>query len=540
MLKALFHKQWLEMTAGLFHNRKTGKARSKVSTVLYCCLYVFLFVILAVTFGGLSLLLAPTLAAYGLGWLYFAMMGLMGLLFGLFGSVFQTYASLYCAKDNDMLLSLPIPPKNILISRLFGVWIWAFAFEALVMVPASIVYWTLVSHSPLVILCCVLMILALPFFILALSCLLGYVIAKLASVLKGKKNIILAIVAIAGIAVYYYFCARAYEIIEAFLEQAVYYGQVIRENAGFVYFFGRAFDGGILDTLAIVAIIALVFVAMWYVMARSFIKLATIGNAKETVRRPATAQEKKSVLSSLVGKELKRFVSSATYMLNCGLGTVLLPIVGVVLLVKGSAIRATLVPLCAQVPILAPLISVGVCLLICSMTAMNDMSAPSISLEGKHIWIAQSLPIPTWKILWSKILMHLLLTVPVTLFASICAIIALRPSFSIAVFAIVLPLLFVLFTAIFGVAVNLKLPNLKWTNETVPVKQGLAVGLSLLGGMIVALLLGVGYFLLIWLIPAWLFPAWLYLTICSVIFLALSAGLSFWLYYRGTKIFASL
>ncbi len=535
MLKALFHKQWLEMTAGLFQDRKTGKARSKVSTVLYCCLYVFLFLFLAAMFGGLSLLLAPTLAAYGLGWLYFAMMGLMGLLFGLFGSVFQTYASLYCAKDNDMLLSFPIPPKNILISRLFGVWIWAFAFEALVMVPASVVYWILVSHSPLVILSCVLMILALPFFILALSCLLGYVIAKIASVLKGKKNIILAVVAIAGIAVYYYVCARAYEIIEAFLAQAVYYGQVIRENAGFVYFFGRAFDGGILYTLAIVAVIALIFVAMWYVMARSFIKLATIGNAKEDARRPAAAQKQKRALWSLVGKELKRFVSSATYMLNCGLGTFLLPLVGVIVLIKGSAIRATLALLSAELPILIPILSVGVCFLICSMTTMNDMSAPSISLEGKYLWIAQSLPVPTFHVLLSKVLMHLVLTVPPTLFASVCAIIAFRLSWEIAVFAVLLPLLYVAFTAVFGVAVNLKLPNLKWTNETVPVKQGLAVGLSLLGGMLLTFLLAGAYILL-----AFVLPAWLYLLICSVIFAGITAGLLAWLYYRGTKIFASL
>lgn len=535
MIKALLYKQWQEMMSGFFQDKKTGKARSKTTTVLYLVLYAVLFLFLAAMFGLLSFALAPTLAYFNLGWLYFAIMGIMGILFGLFGSVFQTYASLYCAKDNDMLLSMPIPPKNILISRLASIWVWAFAFEALVLLPGSVIYWIFGSHSFLTIFCSCVMLLVLPFFILALSCLLGYGIAKLSSLLKGKKNILLSVFAIAGIAVYYYVCSKAYEIIEQFLNQAFYYGQVVREKASVVYYFGRAFEGGLLPLLCVVAIIAVAFFLMWYIMSRSFIKLATIGAAKDHTRKEAKVQKQKNVLLSLTGKELRRFAASTTYMLNCGLGTVLLPIVGIVALVKGADIRAMLLPLSAEIPMIESLLAGGVCLLICAMTSMNNMSAPSISLEGKYIWIAQSLPLPTWKILWSKILMHLVLTVPATLFASVCAIIAFRLDVIVAILTVIVPLLFVLLTAVFGVAVNLKLPNLNWTNETVPVKQGMAVGLSLLGGFLVIGALAVGYFFLTWLIPAWL-----YLLLCGAVFAAVTVCLSIWLYYRGTKIFEAL
>ncbi len=535
MLKTLFHKQWLEMTSGFFQDKKTGKARTKVTTVLYLVLYAFLFVFLAAMFAFLSLLLAPMLVAYDLGWLYFAMMGLMGILFGLFGSVFQTYASIYCAKDNDMLLSFPIRPKDILISRLFGVWIWAFAFEALVTVPAAVVYFIFAPFSPLAIVCTVLMILALPFFILALSCLLGYGIAKIGSVLKGKKNIILSVFAIVGIAVYYYVCSKAYEIIENFLAQAVVYGQILQEKASVVYYVGRAFDGGILPLLVVLAIVAASFFLMWYLMSRSFIKLAIIGNAKDNAKKEATVGRQNSPIWSLVQKELRRFVSSTTYMLNCGLGCVLLPIAGVVVLVKGSALRDMIAPLSAELPMFANMMGLLACAAICMMTSMNDMSSPSISLEGKYLWVVQSLPVSAWNVLLSKVLTHLILTVPPTLFASVCAAIALRLSAGMAVLVIVVPLLFVALTATFGVCVNLKLPNLKWTNETVPVKQGVAVMLSLLGGWVVIMALGAVYFFL-----AWLIPAWLYLLVCGAVFAAITAGLLAWLYYRGSKIFATL
>ena len=60
-------------------------------------------------FAMLAKILCAPLHAAGLGWLYFAMMGLIAVLLGAFGSVFTTYSTLYLAKDNDLLLSLPIP-----------------------------------------------------------------------------------------------------------------------------------------------------------------------------------------------------------------------------------------------------------------------------------------------------------------------------------------------------------------------------------------------------------------------------------------------
>ena len=35
-------------------------------------------------------------------------------------------------------------------------------------------------------------------------------------------------------------------------------------------------------------------------------------------------------------------------------------------------------------------VQVILCALICMVISMNDMSAPSVSLEGKSIWLAQS------------------------------------------------------------------------------------------------------------------------------------------------------
>ena len=58
-----------------------------------------------------------------MGWLYFALMGLLAVLLGAFGSVFNTYSGLYLAKDNDLLLSMPIPVNTLMASRLLSVYL---------------------------------------------------------------------------------------------------------------------------------------------------------------------------------------------------------------------------------------------------------------------------------------------------------------------------------------------------------------------------------------------------------------------------------
>ena len=95
--------------------------------------------------------------------------------------------------------------------------------------------------------------------------------------------------------------------------------------------------------------------------------------------------------------------------------------------------------------------------------------------------------------------------------------------------------LFALFMAALGLAVNLKLPNLHWTNEMVPVKQGAAVMVALLGGWVLILLLGVFYYL----IMQWVSPL-VYLLCAAGLFLAASAALLAWLKTRGAEIFETL
>ena len=107
MLSILLKKQMTEIFRGYFFDAKKNKARSKAATAAYIVLFFGIMVGLpGGMFTYLSLLMCGALAAVGMDRLYFALMRLPAVMPGVFGSVFNTYSSLYLSKDNDLLPDL--------------------------------------------------------------------------------------------------------------------------------------------------------------------------------------------------------------------------------------------------------------------------------------------------------------------------------------------------------------------------------------------------------------------------------------------------
>ena len=113
MTTALFKKQMMEVFAWLYHSRKTGKNRAKPATIAFAVLYsVLIFGVLGGMFFAMASALCAPLIEAGLGWMYWSIMGLVSVALGVFGSVFNTYASLYQAKDNDLCCPCPCPYRG--------------------------------------------------------------------------------------------------------------------------------------------------------------------------------------------------------------------------------------------------------------------------------------------------------------------------------------------------------------------------------------------------------------------------------------------
>lgn len=220
-------------------------------------------------------------------------------------------------------------------------------------------------------------------------------------------------------------------------------------------------------------------------------------------------------------------------MLNCGLGVIALPIVGVVMLFKGNDILdfMNMIFGSEREGMLIVLVVTALSLL----ASMNDMIVPSVSLEGKNIWIAQSLPMDLWQMLRAKLSVQLLLTIVPLIVCEICFAIVL-PSHGIeTILGMIVPIVFAIFLTLFGLFLGLQMPNLSWTNELAPIKQSLSVVISMFGGWVVSIVLSVLYYT-----TAYPMGVSLYFAVILVAFAIASVVLCIWLKKKGTIIFANL
>ena len=532
MLKVLVKKQLTEVFKGYFYDAKKNRMRSKGAIAAW---FVFFFVIMVGMLGGmftmLSLSLCDPLTKAGMGWLYFLLMGGIALMLGAFGSVFNTYSSLYLAKDNDLLLSLPIPVRTIITARLLNVYLLGTMYAATAVLPALIVYWIVCGVTAARLICGLLLFLIISVIVLLLSCVLGWAVARISLRLKNKSfvSVLVSLLFIGG---YYFFYFKASDVIQDLVLHAAAYGEKIKGAAYGLYLFGRIGEGDWFAAAVFLAAAAVLSALVWLLLSRSFLNIATGSGSTGRVRYVEKAAKEKSVFGALLSKEFRRFAASPNYMLNCGLGILLIPACGVLLLVKGREFCALLNRVFSTLPDTA---AVLVCAVLCMLTSMNDMAAPSVSLEGRSLWIPQSLPILPKTVLRAKASLQLILTGIPMLFAVVCAALTVPASPAVKVLLCALPLVYTAFFAVFSTVIGVRMPILNWTNETAPIKQSGAVLIVMFGCWGFCTVLG-GLYLLI----GYKLGAASYLLLWTALYAAAGLFLLRWLDGRGSRIFAEL
>ncbi len=534
MLGMLIKKQFTELFRGFVYDQRKGRLRSKGATIGFILLYAVLIIGFV---GGMFMTMASALCAplaeQGFGWLYYAVMALLGLVLGVFGSVFSTYSSLYLAKDNDQLLSLPIPVRQILVSRLLGVYLMGLIFSGAATVPAVIVYLSTVGVTASAIVGGLLYVLLISLIVMILSCALGWVVAKF-SIRFKNKSYLTVILSLVVIAVYYYFYFRAQEMLRQLIANAGALSDRLGGGWNPIYLAGRGAEGELVRILPPILAALVLFLLVWILLEKSFLKIATASGGAAKVKYKGGALHAHGVGRALLGRELRHFTSNPNYMLNCGLGILFLVIAAAALLWKGELVLDALGSVFANASGALPVLAAGA---LCLIDTMNDITAPSVSLEGKSIWIVQSLPVTARQALFAKLNVQLVLTAPPTALCAVCAAVALRLDFLSALLVLLTALLFCGFTACVGLWLNLRRPNLSWTNEIVPIKQSFGVLLTILIGWAYVIAF-VGVYMLALAESGFGAPAYL-LLICLVT-AVLDALLLRWISRRGAAIFEEL
>lgn len=477
-LKALFRVRLASLKSSLTGANRSTRKRSKAQLLGFAVLMIYTFgyfgFMLYTTFDTL----AGPFSAMGLGTIYFALAALMAFALMFVGSVFSAKAQLYEATDNDLLLSMPVKPGEVLLSRMLLLLVMNLLFDLIVAGPAMVAWFRAAGFSLGSFLCsfAVLFVL-LPLISLALSSVFGFVL-HLISARVRNQSLLTVVLSLAFLAVYFVAISRMNIWITNLAVDPTPLAHAIGGVAPLVWL-GRACVGGDLLALGALALLtAALLLLIWVALERSFVKTATAKSSVAKVKYVEKAVDAVSPDRALLRREFKRFAATPSYILNSALGVIMAPIAAVYLIIK----RSSLVPL-MQEPGFGFLLPLLLLLGLCFMSSMCIVTAPSISLEGKSLWLLQSLPVTPRQVLRAKLRMHLLIVVPPMLICSVIFIALLRPSLPFAVCVLLLPAACVLFTGLLGLFENLRHPNLDWINETQAVKTGMAVVATMFGTM---------------------------------------------------------
>ena len=518
--------------------RGTSKKRKKSSVVLFVILALYITATMLFSIGAMFFFLCTPFFTMGIGWFYFALAGLIVFVICFISNVFMIQSQLFNAQDNELLLSMPIKPSAIIAGRLCSLLVVDYGFLALVLAPVIVVLamtGNMFAIPPMGIILFLASAMLLPLFVLSLSALVGYAVALISSRMRNK-NIITILLSLGLFGLYFRFYMDMMNNLGNLLIRGTEIAQAVRRAIPPAYHFGIAAAQGSIGSFLIFALYSLLpFLLMYLLLSLSFNKIVAGGKSAKKREYQEKALKTSSAFKALVVREVKLFLSMPMYVLNAALGSIFTLILTGMLLLRLSAITEALNLIKQAIPDVN--IGLIVAAIITVFASFNYISAPSISLEGKTLWVVKNLPLPPRIILLSKACAHICLSSIPSVFAGIISIFALKITGAVGIAMIfALPMAITLMQSLVGVTVNLAFPRFDWINPLQPVKQGMSVFIALLGEMALMLTLVLLY--------AFVFIDTIkldhYLYLCIALFLTVSALLYLYLSKAGSRKFESL
>jgi ABC-2 type transport system permease protein len=467
LLRIQFASLWAALTRSTTGKKKSGRGR----TALVAILFIYMIGCFFVMFGGMFYVTAVPLSGVGLAWFYFSLAGIVAAALCFIGSVFMAQQQLFNARDNELLLSMPIPSAYILGSRMASLLLVNYGLELIVFIPAGVVWCMQLPVTAMGVVSFVLVCLLLPFLVLTFTCLFAWLLALISSRMRYKTAITL-VLSLGFLGLYMYAVMNMQNYLMALLESSAIIAGSVEAYAYPAYALGMAVaEGDLVSLLGFAACCLLPFALVCALLSR-FFSSVTAKRASVRIKYRRTELKAAGAMSALLGKELRRFASNSMIILNSALGSVFLVIMGVAALIY----RDRLLEVLGLMPGGGGDMLAGVAVLaLAFMGALDYISSATISLEGKSLWIPKTIPVPVRTILMAKVLLNVVIALPATFIASACVAIALPMTAAERLFVVLIPSIMTVFISLYGVVINLRFPKFDYINEVNVVKNSLSV-----------------------------------------------------------------
>ena len=400
-------------------------------------------------------------------------------------TLFKTNGYLFNFKEYDMLMALPFEARTVAACKFLYMYVkslsWYFCISLSMMLgygffvrphAASYVLWILLSFF-------------LPIIPMLAASFLGFLIAWISARFQ-RTNIVQTILTF----LFVVFCFSLRYIIDALVrkdEVVSVMEQTSRamDRAAGIYLPAKWFADAVsrLDVAGLfflVVVSVLLFGAVFALVGNAYRRInSALKSHAASKRYRRTALKKRGVIRAIAFKEYRRMVGSSIYLINGTMGEFLAALFGIVTLLIGFDKIIAIVTQGAPVSsvMLQPAIPFIVYLFI------GMVATTACSPSGKNYWILQSLPIEPKAVAQGKMLFQMYLSVPFTVFATLCLCISAKTSFVHTLLYLILGVVLCAFSACWGCVCGLGHMRLDWENEVEVIKQSAAVAIYMFPNM---------------------------------------------------------
>ena len=470
---------------GMFGLNEIRHTKDRGKKVRYC-LMGFLWLMLIVLLAGYVGVMSMGLVMTGMGRLVPAVLAMSVSLVVLFFTILKAGPVLFDWKAYEKQIVMPVNVRAIIVSRFLTMYITNMLLGLLVLLPGMTVYGVMERPGILFYLYGIAAGIFLPLLPLTAASVLGASIAGISSRWRYKNlvSIVLTMVLVCAIMAGSMGMSGMEESeLNAMVQQMaeLMEGQIYRAYPPAVWITDAMILGEPVKLLLFLAVSIGIFILFLEILSRFYVNICMLLSARETKGDYRMKElREKSVLGTMVERELRHYFSSSIYVVNTMMGELLMVLLaGAVLFMDMETVEAMLG--------LPGVVGKALPILMGFLPVMMPLTACSISMEGKQWWMLQTMPVTRKDMIRSKVAAQLLVALPFYLVSEILLFLALRPGWAEGVSLLAVPAAYIIFGARAGLAVNELMPLLDWESEVRVVKQSASTMVTMLVGMATAI-----------------------------------------------------
>ncbi|NMM64987.1 transporter [Clostridium sp. P21] len=435
-------------------------------------------------------------------------------IFIFFFAILYSLNVLYFSRDIENLLPLPLKPWQILASKFTITLLYEYLTEAVILLPLFIIYGLKGNMGFVYYAYSVILFLTIPIIPLSMASILNIVIMRFTN-MGNHKDFLKIIGGILAMVLAVVFNVKMQNIGTSGVNEKQILSMLNEGNNSLVGISSRVFPGASQAVKAIVfnesftglkniilfLIITLCILLIFLTLGQKLYFKGVIGISEAPSRRRKLnnedlqkASRKSLPIKSLVIKELKILFRTPVYFMNCIIMNFLWPVFLIIPFLAEPEIFKkfkNLVPLLNDTKWMGFIIVVSLAAGV-FITSSNLITSTAVSREGENLFVSKYIAVGYDIQLMAKVLSGVIMGMVgiIALLLMLFFLIELPAFIILIVFVSSLP--GILFSAMFGIIIDVSFPKLNWDNEVKAVKQNFNGFIAIMVGIGVSALIVMG------------------------------------------------